>query len=323
MLKKGHRDEPARDLVRALRQGSAAPDGLRRRPGDDAQGQLHDDGAELHRRPRRPDRHRAQRAAPTAPQAVHDHVGRQEGQRDRARHQQAHRQGARSGSRCRSSSTRTRWATRSRSRSSPNATSTTSTSSSNGRACAATSCSSKRKTRPRAVNVSCTSARPKPAWCLVCRDVSFELKWGASIMEFKPKITTANQISSVTVRGWHRTRKVPISAHRHTRRRAAHGEQGPPPHHQRVRGARGDRRRRADLHELRSPRARDLDPARPDQANGYRRREGRRIAGSSCGPGRRDHEPRRAAQRQVLRHQDEAHHRRQRLHHHVHVPARE
>jgi phage protein D len=43
------------------------------------------------------------------------------------------------------------------------------------------------------------------------RDVSFELKWGASIMEFKPKITTANQISSVTVRGWHRTRKVPIT----------------------------------------------------------------------------------------------------------------
>src|SRR5262245_60338169 len=43
------------------------------------------------------------------------------------------------------------------------------------------------------------------------RDVQFELKWGASIMEFKPKITTANQISSVTVRGWHRTRKVPIT----------------------------------------------------------------------------------------------------------------
>jgi phage protein D len=43
------------------------------------------------------------------------------------------------------------------------------------------------------------------------RDVSFELKWGASIMEFKPKITTANQVSSVTVRGWHRTRRQPIS----------------------------------------------------------------------------------------------------------------
>jgi uncharacterized protein len=43
------------------------------------------------------------------------------------------------------------------------------------------------------------------------RDVSFELKWGASLMEFKPKITTANQISSVTVRGWHRTRRTAIS----------------------------------------------------------------------------------------------------------------
>jgi phage protein D len=43
------------------------------------------------------------------------------------------------------------------------------------------------------------------------RDVSFELAWGRSIMEFKPSIRTANQVSSVTVRGWHRTRKVPIS----------------------------------------------------------------------------------------------------------------
>jgi phage protein D len=43
------------------------------------------------------------------------------------------------------------------------------------------------------------------------RDVSFELKWGASMMEFKPKITTANQVSSVTVRGWHRTRRTAIS----------------------------------------------------------------------------------------------------------------
>jgi len=43
------------------------------------------------------------------------------------------------------------------------------------------------------------------------RDVSFELKWGASLMEFKPKVTTANQVASVTVRGWHRTRRTPIS----------------------------------------------------------------------------------------------------------------
>jgi phage protein D len=40
---------------------------------------------------------------------------------------------------------------------------------------------------------------------------TFELAWGRSLMEFKPTIKTANQISSVTVRGWHRTRKEPIS----------------------------------------------------------------------------------------------------------------
>lgn len=43
------------------------------------------------------------------------------------------------------------------------------------------------------------------------RPVVFELAWGASLIEFKPKITTANQVKSVTVRGWHRTRKTPIT----------------------------------------------------------------------------------------------------------------
>ncbi len=43
------------------------------------------------------------------------------------------------------------------------------------------------------------------------RDVMFELRWGASMIEFKPKIATANQVGSVTVRGWHRTRKEPIT----------------------------------------------------------------------------------------------------------------
>jgi phage protein D len=36
------------------------------------------------------------------------------------------------------------------------------------------------------------------------RDVTFELKWGASLIDFKPTLTTANQIKSVTVRGWNR-----------------------------------------------------------------------------------------------------------------------
>lgn len=43
------------------------------------------------------------------------------------------------------------------------------------------------------------------------RDVMFEFAWGRSMLEFKPTIRTANQVSSVTVRGWHRTRKEPIS----------------------------------------------------------------------------------------------------------------
>ena len=43
------------------------------------------------------------------------------------------------------------------------------------------------------------------------RDVVFELAWGRSLLEFKPTIRTANQVSSVTVRGWHRARKEPIS----------------------------------------------------------------------------------------------------------------
>ncbi len=58
---------------------------------------------------------------------------------------------------------------------------------------------------------SSTSARRKPGMIPGLRDVTFELAWGASLIEFKPTITTANQISSVTVRGWHRTRKEPIT----------------------------------------------------------------------------------------------------------------
>lgn len=43
------------------------------------------------------------------------------------------------------------------------------------------------------------------------RDVEFRLTWGRSLMEFKPKIATANQVRSVTVRGWHRQRKQLIT----------------------------------------------------------------------------------------------------------------
>lgn len=43
------------------------------------------------------------------------------------------------------------------------------------------------------------------------RDVEFRLKWGASLTEFKPTLTTANQIKSVTVNGWDRGKKKEIS----------------------------------------------------------------------------------------------------------------
>ena len=42
------------------------------------------------------------------------------------------------------------------------------------------------------------------------RDVTFELKWGISLIDFKPTLTTANQIKSVTVNGWNRATRQPI-----------------------------------------------------------------------------------------------------------------
>ena len=43
------------------------------------------------------------------------------------------------------------------------------------------------------------------------RAVTFELKWGISLIDFKPTLTTANQIRSVTVNGWNRSTKRPIT----------------------------------------------------------------------------------------------------------------
>lgn len=42
------------------------------------------------------------------------------------------------------------------------------------------------------------------------RDVTFVLKWGTSLIDFKPTLTTANQIKSVTVNGWDRRTRQPI-----------------------------------------------------------------------------------------------------------------
>jgi len=42
------------------------------------------------------------------------------------------------------------------------------------------------------------------------RKVVYELKWGISLVDFKPTLTTANQIKSVTVNGWDRKAKKAI-----------------------------------------------------------------------------------------------------------------
>jgi phage protein D len=45
---------------------------------------------------------------------------------------------------------------------------------------------------------------------VVLRDVLFELEWGKSLLEFRPTLSTAHQVRSVTVRGWNRKTKKPI-----------------------------------------------------------------------------------------------------------------
>jgi phage protein D len=43
------------------------------------------------------------------------------------------------------------------------------------------------------------------------RVVTFTLKWGFSLIDFKPTLTTANQVKSVTVNGWNRASKKTIT----------------------------------------------------------------------------------------------------------------
>lgn len=43
------------------------------------------------------------------------------------------------------------------------------------------------------------------------RESIYRLRWGASLIEFKPTLTTANQVKSVTVKGWDRAKKKEIS----------------------------------------------------------------------------------------------------------------
>jgi uncharacterized protein len=42
-------------------------------------------------------------------------------------------------------------------------------------------------------------------------DVTFQLHWGRALVEFKPTMTTATQVKSVTVHGWDRRAKRPIA----------------------------------------------------------------------------------------------------------------
>ncbi|MBI4539742.1 MAG: phage late control D family protein [Gemmatimonadetes bacterium] len=56
------------------------------------------------------------------------------------------------------------------------------------------------------------------------REVPFALDWGRSLLSFDPKLTTANQVGTVTVRAWHPTSKKLIEA---TARRSELGRDEP------------------------------------------------------------------------------------------------
>ncbi len=63
---------------------------------------------------------------------------------------------------------------------------------------------------------------PGPAQCRL-----YKLRWGASLIDFKPTLTTANQVKSVTVNGWDRTKKKAIIGQGVARRQGARRQQGP------------------------------------------------------------------------------------------------
>ncbi len=42
------------------------------------------------------------------------------------------------------------------------------------------------------------------------RQITYQLEWGRSLSSFRPTLTTANQVSKVTVLGWDRRRRAPI-----------------------------------------------------------------------------------------------------------------
>jgi phage protein D len=60
------------------------------------------------------------------------------------------------------------------------------------------------KTKPRHLLFGPSDTSRKP--------VDYRVGWGRSLVEFKPQLSTSNQIKKVTVRGWDRRRKTPIKA---------------------------------------------------------------------------------------------------------------
>lgn len=53
---------------------------------------------------------------------------------------------------------------------------------------------------------------PSDGQAFALRPVTFELQWGKSLIDFKPTLTTANQVNSVTVNGWDRRTRKAITA---------------------------------------------------------------------------------------------------------------
>lgn len=61
--------------------------------------------------------------------------------------------------------------------------------------------------KPRRLYFGPSEANPDAS----ARAVTFELRWGESIVDFKPTLSTAKQVTKVTVKGFNRTSRTPVS----------------------------------------------------------------------------------------------------------------
>ena len=146
------------------------------------------------------------------------------------------------------------------------------------------------------------------------KPVTIKLKWGVSLIDFKPTLTTANQVRSVTVHAWNRQTKKPIP--------------------ETVTLDDKELNINRDLHEMletcdaREEVVVDEPVFTPAQARerataillerhkdyGQGERDVRGAARSSRGSARADRRRRRPVQRQLFHHRDDAHDRRRRIH---------